>query len=130
MPNHIIYAKIFGLVSIVLALGILFNLSHAKKMANEMIHSSTGYIMGGVLPVIFGSWVATQHNIWALHWGLAVTLVGWFMLLIGIYRLWFVNTWISLMEKHYDKIPVLFALFGLMLGCMLCYIGFVSHHWL
>ena len=127
--NHVFYAQIFGIVSLLLALGILFNLDHSKKMAEQMIHSSTGYIMGGVLPVIFGSWIVTQHNVWLHGWPLVVTLIGWFMLIIGVFRLWFVRIWIQLLDKHLDRIPVLFALFGLILGFLLCYVGFISHVW-
>lgn len=127
--DHLFYAQVFGVTAVLLALGILFNLDHSRKMAQEMIHSSTGYIMGGVLPAVFGSWIVTQHNNWTMGWPIAVTLIGWFMLLVAIFRLWFVRKWISLLEHQVDRIPVLFALFGLMLGLLLCYIGFVSHHW-
>lgn len=126
--DYIAYSKLFGIVSLLLALGILFNLGHAKQMADQMTKDSTGYIMGGVLPVIFGSWIITQHNIWTPSWALVVTLVGWFMLLIGVYRLWFVDSWTRLLSRHHSKIPVLFALFGLILSLLLCYVGFVSHH--
>lgn len=85
--------------------------------------------MGGVLPVIFGSWVVIEHNVWISGWPLVVTVIGWFMLLIGAYRLWFVKSWTNLLQDHYDKVPVLFALFGLILGLLLSYVGFVSHHW-
>ncbi|MBV9576843.1 MAG: hypothetical protein JO149_09490, partial [Gammaproteobacteria bacterium] len=55
MMDYIVFARWFGLVSLFLSLGILFNLEDAREMAKNMVKSETGYIMGGVLPVIFGS---------------------------------------------------------------------------
>jgi len=52
MMNYLVFARWFGLVSLILSLGILFNISDARTMARNMIHDETGYIMGGVLPVI------------------------------------------------------------------------------
>jgi hypothetical protein len=122
--DYISYAKWFGIVSILLALGILFNIENSRKLAAELIDSASGYIVGGVLPLIFGSWVITQHTQWIVGWPMVVTLAGWFMLLAGVFRLWFVNTWRHLMKANLDKIPFLFSLFGLMLGLLLIYVGF------
>ena len=58
----------------------------------------------------------------------AIGVVGWLMMLLGIMRLWFVDSWSSMVKKHVDKVPVLFSLFGLMIGLLLSYVGFVSHH--
>ena len=53
--TYFIFARWFGLVSLILSLGILCNLEDARDMAKHMIKSDSGYIMGGVLPIIFGS---------------------------------------------------------------------------
>lgn len=122
--DYISYAKWFGVVSTLLALGILFNIENSRQLAAELIDTASGYIIGGVLPLIFGAWVVIEHNNWTHGWHLVVTLAGWFMLLAGVFRLWFVNTWHRLMKANLDKIPFLFSLFGLMLGLLLCYVGF------
>lgn len=124
--SYIMFSRWFGLISVILALGILFNLEDAKKMANHMIENEAGYIMGGVLPIIYGSMVFTQHNNFSLTWQLAVTLIGIFMLIIGSFRVLFVQTWRKLIRRHIDKIPTMFSLFGLMLGLLLLYVGFLA----
>ncbi len=124
--TYLDFARWFGLVSIILSLGILFNLEDAKHMARNMVKSETGYIMGGVLPVIFGSLSLMFANSFDLGWTLLITLVGFSTLFVGIFRVVFVNQWKLLIAKHIDQIPFLFSLFGLMLGVILLYVGFFA----
>ncbi len=128
MMNYLVFARWFGLVSLFLSLGILFNLEDAREMAKNMVRSETGYIMGGVLPVIFGSLSILFVNSFSLSWTLVITLVGACVLLIGIFRVIFVNQWKTLISQHIEQIPFLFSLFGLMFGVILLYIGFVASH--
>ena len=121
------FARWFGLVSLFLSLGILFNLEDARKMAKNMIKSETGYIMGGVLPVIFGSLSLLFVNSLERGWVLMVTLMGASVLVVGIFRVIFVEQWKELMSRHIETIPFLFSLFGLMFGVVLLYIGFFSN---
>jgi hypothetical protein len=125
MMSYIVFARWFGLVSIILSLGILFNLEDAREMAKNMVKSETGYIMGGVLPVIFGSLSLMFANSFELGWTLLITLVGACTFVIGVYRVIFVNHWKMLISRHIQQIPFLFSLFGLMLGVILLYVGFV-----
>lgn len=125
---YLIFARWFGLVSIILSLGILFNLEDARNMAKNLVKSETGYIMGGVLPVIFGSLSLLFVNSFQPGWSLLITLIGFVMLLAGSFRVIFVAQWKALISKHLDSIPFLFSLFGLMFGVILLYIGFLGSH--
>jgi len=128
MMNYLVFARWFGLVSFILSLGILFNISDARVMARNMIHSEVGYIMGGVLPVIFGSLSVLFANSLEPSWSLLITLVGGSVLLIGIFRVIFVRLWKKLLWRYVEEIPFLFSLFGLMFGVILLYIGFFSEY--
>ena len=124
--SYILFARWFGLISIILSLGILFNLEDAREMAKHMVDAESGYIMGGVLPIIFGSLALIQHNGHYSDWRFVVTLIGIFMVLIGIFRVIFVRWWKKIIHRHLDNVPYLFSLFGLMLGVLLLYVGFFS----
>ena len=124
--TYIIFARWFGLVSVILSLGILFNLENARDMAKHMVKSDSGYIMGGVLPTIFGSLSLMFFNSFKLGWTLIITLIGTTMLLIGIFRVIFVKQWKALLSQYIQEIPFLFSLFGLMFGVILLYVGFVA----
>lgn len=120
------FARWFGIISTLLSFGILFNLSDAKVMVKNMIKSETGYIMGGVLPIIFGSLAFMHHNAFEMNRQILVTIIGLAMILIGAYRVLFVEHWKHLMYRHADKLPALFSLFGLMFSVILLYVGFVA----
>ena len=126
--TYILFARWFGLVSVILSLGILFNLEDARDMAKHMVKSDSGYIMGGVLPIIFGSLSLMFVNSFQLGWTLIITLIGGSMLLIGIFRVIFVKQWKALLSQYLQEIPFLFSLFGLMFGVILLYVGFIADY--
>lgn len=128
LMSYIIFARWFGMVSVFLSLGILFNLEDAQDMAKNMIKTETGYIMGGVLPIIFGSLALLFVGTIDAKWESVVTIIGAGMLFIGLYRVMFVSQWKKLMTKHLEQIPFLFSLFGLMLGLTLLYVGFIARN--
>lgn len=128
MMDYVVFARWFGLVSLFLSLGILFNLEDAREMAKNMVKSESGYIMGGVLPVIFGSLSILFANSLELNWALFITLVGACVLIIGIFRVIFVEQWKLLISRYIEQIPFLFSLFGLMFGVILIYIGFIANN--
>src|ERR1700722_20234907 len=110
--TYIVFARWFGLVSIILSFGILFNLEDARTMARNMVKSETGYIMGGVLPVIFGSLSLMFANSFEMGWTLLITFVGGSTLIIGVFRVIFVKQWKALIGRNIENIPFLFSLFG------------------
>ena len=126
MMDYLVFARWFGLVSLFLSLGILFNLEDAREMAKNMVKSESGYIMGGVLPIIFGSLSILFVNSFELSWTLLVSLVGACVLLVGIFRVIFVKQWKELIAQNIEQIPFLFSLFGLMFGVILIYVGFIA----
>ena len=128
MIDYLVFARWFGLVSFFLSLGILFNLEDAREMAKNMVKTETGYIMGGVLPVIFGSLSILFANTVDESWALLITFVGACVLLVGIFRVIFVKQWKILMWHYIERIPFLFSLFGLMFAIILLYIGFIVPH--
>lgn len=126
MMSYIMFARWFALISILLSLGILFNLGDARRMAQNMIKEESGYVMGGVLPIIFGSLAFMHHHSFNLSWQFVVDIIGLLMLIAGAYRVLFVRHWMKTLQRHADKIPPLFSLFGLMLGLLMLYVGFFS----
>ena len=124
--SYIFFARWFSLITLLLSFGVLFNLEDAQRMAKNMVDSESGYIMGGVLPIIFGSLSFMHQNSFVLGWPLLVTLIGMFLLLVGAFRVLFVKQWKHLIGSQINKIPFLFSLFGLMLSVVLAYVGFVA----
>lgn len=125
--NVILFARWFGIVSVLLALGVLFNLEDAEEMARNMVRSESGYIMGGVLPIIFGTLALLFVKSLPGDFSLVVALIGSAMLAAGIFRVIFVRQWRAIIGRHVTQIPFLFSLFGLMFGLLLLYTGYLAH---
>lgn len=124
--DYVVFARWFGIVSLILSLGVLFNLEDAKQMARNLVKSESGYILAGVLPVIFGTLSLMFANSFTMSWSLLVTLLGACTLIAGIFRVIFVDQWKAFMDRRLESLPFLFSLFGLMLGVILLYVGFVE----
>lgn len=122
----IMFARWFGIVSVLLAFGVLCNLDDAKEMTREFAEDATSYIFAGVLPIIFGSLSFIHHNSFTLGWNLVVSVIGLLMVLAGVFRVLFVRNWQRIVGANSDKIPVLFSLFGLIIGMLLLYVGFFA----
>ncbi|MGE3919968.1 MAG: hypothetical protein AB7F64_03315 [Gammaproteobacteria bacterium] len=124
--NYIAFAQWFGLITLAISLGVLFNLDDAKEMAKNMCKDESGYIMAGVLPIIFGSMTFNFEHAFEFSWQLAVSLVGLLMFLGGVFRVMLPKLWKTVMHRHMDKVPSLFSLFGLMLAVLLLYVGYLA----
>lgn len=124
--TYIMFARWFSFISLALSLGILLNLDDAREMAKNMASDESGYIMGGVLPIIFGSFALTNQMDVVLGWQIVVIVVGIMMVAIGLYRVLFVSHWKKVIHRNIDRIPSLFALFGLIFGLLLFYVGFLA----
>ncbi len=124
--SYLMFARWFGVVSVILSLGILFNLENAREMAKHLVKSESGYILGGVLPIIFGTLSLMFVDSFQIAWTSVITLVGASMLAMGIFRVFFPDSWAALVSSHIEQIPFLFSLFGLMLGVVLLYVGYLA----
>ena len=124
--SYIIFSRWFGIISVILSLGVLFNLDDAKIMARNMIQSEAGYIMGGVLPIIFGSLALLEQGGFSPTWHVVVTLISLLMVIAGLTRVLFVRFWKEITHRYLNIIPVLLSLFGLIFGLLLLYVGFLA----
>ncbi len=123
--TYLMFARWFGIVSVILSLGVLFNLEDALEMAKKLVKTETGYILAGVLPVIFGSLSLLFIDCFSACWNMVITVVGLAMLLEGCFRVIFVRQWKAILSRYIEFLPFLFSLFGLMFGVILLYVGFM-----
>ncbi len=123
--DYISLTRAFGITTLIISLGFLFHLKHYEAMAKKMVGEPSGFIMGGILPVLVGSLVI-QFPHTSYHGWSTLDLIGWILFLVGIFRIWFVHLWIKIIKQNITLVPILFAVFGLIFGCLLCYSGFVA----
>lgn len=103
MDTTIFLARFWGSLFMILGMASVFAnlLGRIIKMTDERtITVSTGYIT-----FLLGLATVIAHNIWALNWTVAITILGWATLLKGITKIGFpehVNKQAQLF-KRYDK---------------------------
>ncbi len=125
--TYVELARLFGVVFTVTSLGVLFNLDNANRIYEDLKHSAMDRFLVSLLSLLLGMLVLSQHFSFAHDWGLAVTILGWVMVINGVFCLLFVNAWVKIIQFNQDKGSVLFCLFGLLIGFLMLYIGFAPH---
>ena len=125
------FARLFGVFSLVICIGRLFNLDHMKMVVKEVRHSAIGRGVMGWIPLFFGLFILFGNNdFWSQHpldkWTVVVLIYALALIALGVFRLWFIKPWIALFNRQADLIPVLNCLFGMIFGFLLIYIGFFT----
>jgi hypothetical protein len=122
-------ARLFGVFSLIVCLGRLFNLDHMKLVVKEVQHSAIGRGVMGWMPLFFGLFIMLGNEDFASQpisgWHLVLFVYAALLVLLGILRLWFIQRWVKFFQSYADFIPVLNCLFGLIFGFLLIYIGFL-----
>lgn len=127
MDGDILLARFFGLFLMLFGLGILMNLRHFKLAATEISHNHGLQVPAAILPLLVGSFMVTIHNIWIGDWTVLITVLGWVILLMGIFRCWFVQRWAKQLEKHKATAPKVAGTGMFLYGIVLLYFGFFSY---
>jgi len=77
-------AQIIGPAVGIIGLGFLFNPKFYMKVEKKIEKRNETLVLGGVINLVIGLLVVSQHNIWQLNSAGLVTLIGWIALLKGI----------------------------------------------
>jgi hypothetical protein len=127
MDTSIFLAKALGLYFIIFSIILLIN---SRKIQNYIIEMSVGPFMlfSGMIALIIGILMVVSHNVWESDWRVAITLIGWIILIKGIVRLLFPE-YSFRMVKDFVENTVAFYITDvliLILGLWLAYMGFMS----
>ena len=101
-PLTIFYAKILGILILVVAISFLINPKRAQKVLEEAKESEYLLLLDGSLALLFGSFIILTHNMWDNALAKAVSAIGWLSFAIGIFELVFPK---KLVLKTYGKLP-------------------------
>ena len=51
--------------------------------------------LSGLLMFIGGLAIVRAHNLWVLNWTVLITLVGWFLILLGVFRMFAASAYLQ-----------------------------------
>ena len=122
MIDGLSIAKIFGPIFVIIALWEFKDPKAVKAYADSALKNPGLMVFGAFINLVLGFTIITYFNIWGLHFGLLVTLLGWGAILKG-FSILFCPDLISKMAK--SKTPMAVgALITILWGAGLCYYGY------
>lgn len=126
MELSIYLAKIFGIIALVVGIGIVFNREYYRKMVLKLLKNPEELYLGGFLALALGAILVMAHNYWVWDWTVLVTLIAWGSILKGVLLLVFPKT-IKHFECLYKSDTLMGAWGGLLvvMGLVFVYFGFV-----
>ena len=92
---------------------------------NEFVQNHALVVFSGGVSIVVGLLIVLSHNIWVAEWPVLITLVGWLMLLQGVMRVFFPDSFAKCMKDLMHKTGyLLMSWIGLIVGIYLVWIGF------
>jgi len=126
MENTLLLAQFFGLFSIILSIAVIVRQRMIVHILENFLTNRPLAFIVGVFEMAAGLFLILNHNIWTTALASVVTIMGWLILLEGVFYT-FVR--MSTMQRligmlHRTKLFYLFAIAYLVLGIYLVYAGF------
>jgi hypothetical protein len=124
--TSIYLAKLIGPVALVAAIGLLFNASAYRAMAQEFLRSSALIYLSGILAMVAGIAIVLAHNVWVANWPVLITIFGWAGALGGAARMLMPDKVRSVGESMLGR-PLALQIGGavwLAVGALLCFFGY------
>lgn len=78
--------------------------------------------LAGALWFVAGLFILRTHNYWAVHWSVLITILGWFILLGGLSRMFFPE--FVQQGSQNNQFVFAFQMILLAIGIILCYKAF------
>jgi len=124
METSILVAQILGLVYVVIGLGMLINGAYYKKAFDELLKNSGFMLLGGMMALVVGFLIVSNHNVWVQDWTVLVTIIGWLALLKGV-LIFLAPKFLIKLSSSILKKTNLIGLFAIILGLVFGYFGFL-----
>lgn len=87
MCISVFYAQIMGVWLFLVGLAMIVHHARFKKTAMEAMGHPALVSFMGFVGLALGLVIVTSHNIWVSAWPVVVTIIGWVILIQGILRI-------------------------------------------
>jgi len=89
MSISLFLAQVLGCYFFLISLAMLVHHQRFKKTMHEFLGSSSLISLSGSFSLIFGLLIVASHNIWIAMWPVLITIIGWFLIIQGLMRVFF-----------------------------------------
>ena len=101
--HSLLYAQILGLFFFLTGLTMLMHSARWKKTFGEIVGSHALLAITGTLSTLVGLIVVVTHNLWVSDARVLITLLGWFMLIQGLMRLFYPDSFVQIVKNCAEK---------------------------
>jgi hypothetical protein len=126
MQTSIFLAKLLGPVLLLVGISVALNGKTFRAMAAEIVKSVTLVYLFGIMDFAAGLAIVLVHNVWAPHWYVLITLLGWLLLIRGIVRTVATEKVMGYAARISGKTELYTYAAGatVIVGLILCYFGY------
>ena len=128
MEISVFIAKIFGLIYLVVGVGLMINRQTFKQIMEDFCKNTVLVFYGGILALVVGVVIVLTHNIWVANWTVIITIIGWAALIKGVWLIVFPNSVHKFMRVYQKNknLLVVHSIIALVFGIVLTYFGFFA----
>ncbi|MFL6798168.1 MAG: hypothetical protein ACJ8F3_12220 [Xanthobacteraceae bacterium] len=125
--TSVFLARLIGPVLVAIAIGMLANRDHYRRIADDGLRSPALIYVSGVLTLAAGLAILLTHNIWVASWRVLITLLGWLLVIGGAVRILVpqqsegMGRWLLKHPQGMLVAPIVL----LAIGAVLCFFGYV-----
>jgi hypothetical protein len=123
MDITIFFARLWG--SFFIVFGFLFIITRQLGKTIEMTDDKAFVISTGYMTFLMGLVTVILHNVWALNWKVAITILGWSTLIKGISKIGFPEQ-IHKQAQRFKKNQWVSAACLIVLGAWLFWMSFIG----
>ena len=126
MENTALLAQFLGLFSVILAFSMLVRRKMVVHIMKDVLKNRGLAYLIGLLEIVAGLLLVLQHNVWDSTLTVAVSVLGWLLLIEGIFYLFATKAIIKSVIKSLDNYNAyyLFSVLYFIFGIYLVYAGF------
>jgi len=121
MDISIFFARFWG--SFFVVFGLLFIITKQLGKTIEMTDNKAFVISTGYISFLMGLVTVILHNVWALNWKVAITILGWSTLIKGIMKIGFPEV-IHKQAQRFKKKQWISTIILMLLGGWLLWMSF------
>ncbi|EKE08391.1 MAG: hypothetical protein ACD_17C00191G0004 [uncultured bacterium] len=127
MCISVFYAQVMGIWLFLVGLAMIVHQARFKKTAMEALSHPALVAFTGFVGLAVGLLIVISHNIWVPAWPVVVTLIGWFILIQGVLRIFWPETFGKWMKDSMAKTGFsIWSWAWLIIGVYLMWAGFAS----
>jgi hypothetical protein len=80
-------ARLAGPILVTIGIGVLLNLQHYIALIGEAVRSPMQIYVAGLLALAGGLAILNAYRAWTADWRVVVTVLGWLMVIGGLFRI-------------------------------------------